>query len=137
MFRTGSRRDSEPLVFARAELKALFFECQGLIPACISQGYLYLAAFRVIRRVRYQRPITPPLTRQSAKRTDIRMAALEERTNGWPLALNGLSHTVSHPNWPGMKRKPGGPSGCITSVWVIAWFLAHLCDAVRAAGNAL
>jgi hypothetical protein len=65
------------------------------------------------------------------------MAALEERTNGWPLALNGLSHTVSHPNWPGMKRKPGGPSGCITSVWVIAWFLAHLCDAVRAAGNAL
>jgi hypothetical protein len=65
------------------------------------------------------------------------MAALEERTNGWPLALNGLSHTVSHPNWPGMKRKPGGPSGCITSVWVIAWFLAHLCDAARAAGNAL
>ena len=38
VFRTGSRRHSEPLVFARAELKAVFFESQGLIPTCISQG---------------------------------------------------------------------------------------------------
>jgi len=70
-------------------------------------GVFVLAAFRIIPRVRYQRPIPRPLTRKSAKRTDIRMAAPEEKTNGWPLALNGLSHTVSHPNWPGMKRKPG------------------------------
>ena len=32
------------------------------------------------------------------------------------MTLNGLSHTVSQPNWPGLKRNPGCPSGCITSV---------------------
>jgi len=34
-------------------------------------------------------------------------SALDENENGCPVILNGLPHTVSQPNWPGLKRKPG------------------------------
>ena len=38
-------------------------------------------------------------------------AALDENENGCPVILKGLPHSVSQPNWPGLKRKPGWPSG--------------------------
>jgi hypothetical protein len=46
-----------------------------------------LAAFRIIRRVRYQRP--RPLTRQSAKRTDGKVAQVANRHLHAPVANGG------------------------------------------------
>jgi hypothetical protein len=65
------------------------------------------------------------------------MAALEEKTNGWPLASNG-----AFPHGEPSKLARDEAEARITlrlhhQHMVIAWFLAHLCDTVRAAGNAL
>src|SRR5277367_6171743 len=88
-------------------------------------GVFILAAVRVIRRADYQRPIPPPLPRQSAKRTDIRITSLRRRSIYWRrCGASKLARDEAEARMTlRLHRQHMG----------IASFLAHLCDAVRAA----